>query len=1265
MKADRQGWRRAWPWLGGLALLVGPAVRPATAQTCAITNDGTASGVVNTYYPGLGTVAAGATSLQVNMNATRGAGQAIAVSDLLLVIQMQDADIESANNVLYGDNDPAGGARGQIAVNSTGLYEFVVSQTTTAVGSGASVTINITGGGAGNGTINAYRTAARTGTTGQRTYQVVKVARYRNVTLNGVTAAAWNGLTGGVVSIDAAGTATLTANSVNVTGLGFRGGVGQQFTGEGTLAVSGNDYRRRSDVDAHGLKGEGIAGTTANLTGVGATRGYPSSFAFDPNGDRARGAPGNAGGGGTDSNPSANDENTGGGGGANGGQGGEGGDAWNSEDAVGGFGGAAFPATFARLVMGGGGGAGTRNNSSGIQSSGADGGGIVFVRAGAVAGTGTITADGDSADAFEPANDGGGGGGAGGSVLFVAPAGVSLANLTVLTRGGRGSDAWPNQAPNGNPGERHGPGGGGGGGVRFTSVAVNAASSVAGGANGITTTANDAFGSTSGVGGLAGTTSFDSIPGVQTCLAVTRAVVAGIRLNGGELEFAVTSGRGVVGFNVIGEMRNGRRVRLNREELRPPVADAFGPVLYQVSLRGGMPTRIWIEERERSGRVRVMGPFLPGDVRQEEAYAQLEERVPTSEVREGAGSRMLLGPRERHPGLPTGAKTPDGQALRARRANLPRGTKGIKVEVGRGGLVRLSMEDLRRGGVSTASVGSGPQFAHRLQVTNLGRSVPFEIRDGVLEFHAESLSTDYTGRNTYLVTWGPPPEPTAEPSRSGFERAAGYLRVERNVLYAPFVAQGADPWIWDYATDGVGSPLAFDLPTLVPGAGLVPVRIGLIGASEHIHQVRAEINGVPVGASKFLGKAMGLIEGGIAREALLGTGNELRLTYEAEGSTPDDPGLLFLDVLDLGLTEALGDAEVLSVGAYDPSLPDLRGVEYLIVAHPDFMEAAMRLRSLKEAEGLKTEVVDVGLAYDRFSGGVVEARAIRELVRHAAERTHLRYVLLLGDDTYDPRDFLGVGNKSYVPSLYGWDGVFGRVPSETPTADVNGDGRPDVAIGRLPVRTPEEAATVVDKISRQGRGAGREHLIAVDESRESDISFRGEGESLKSRLGDGSVNMADVGAQGVGAARGTLLDALKRGPRTTSYFGHGGEDVWSDQGLLRNADVADLEGTGGETVLFSWTCETQWYLGEGRTISEELLLVPNGGTVASVGPGGISDPALQVHLSRRVYDYFLAGKTLGEAVRRAKADSLREDEKLAPVVHGFNLFGDPSLTLDP
>src|SRR4030095_15146226 len=101
-------------------------------------------------------------------------------------------------------------------------------------------------------------------------------------------------------------------------------------------------------------------------------------------------------------------------------------------------------------------------------------------------------------------NDGAGGGGAGGSVVFLT-LGTNLSSLTVIASGGRGGDAWRTQAANGTPGERHGPGGGGGGGVIFLSRAA-LSTNVTGGANGITTTANDPFGATGWAAGPSGAT---------------------------------------------------------------------------------------------------------------------------------------------------------------------------------------------------------------------------------------------------------------------------------------------------------------------------------------------------------------------------------------------------------------------------------------------------------------------------------------------------------------------------------------------------------------------------------------------------------------------------------------------------------------------------------------------------------------------------------------------------------------------------------------
>src|ERR1700716_4334051 len=70
------------------------AVAPGTvdAQTCGLPVPAAPlAGVINTYYPGVGTAAAGATSISVGAIDPDGAATPIASGDLLLVIQMQDA----------------------------------------------------------------------------------------------------------------------------------------------------------------------------------------------------------------------------------------------------------------------------------------------------------------------------------------------------------------------------------------------------------------------------------------------------------------------------------------------------------------------------------------------------------------------------------------------------------------------------------------------------------------------------------------------------------------------------------------------------------------------------------------------------------------------------------------------------------------------------------------------------------------------------------------------------------------------------------------------------------------------------------------------------------------------------------------------------------------------------------------------------------------------------------------------------------------------
>ncbi len=459
----------------------------ANAQSCPLSGTTSISSNPDTYYPGADTAVAKGAKF-IKLGAVGSGTTPIGSGDLLLLIQMQGAAINSSNNNSYGDGISGGSANGYLndANLLAGTMEYVV----------ATNSVPLTGGTLGllNRTVNAYKNTAF-GTTGQYRYQVIRVAIYYNLILTStITAQNWNGTSGGVLVLSTTNNMNFNGQKLTAAGAGFRGGGARQL--KGGSGGSNTDFVTMSTQNYNGSKGEGLAGSPRYMNNQGTIidnvdEGYV-------NGSYASGAPGNAGGGGTDGNPTSNDQNSGGAGGGNGGAGGKGGNSWSSNLAIGGEPGAIFAQNSAsRLVMGGGGGAGTTNDgtgsaSLGFSSSGAAGGGIVLLNAYTITGTGTIDVSGASGF-LTVLNDGSGGGGAGGSVLIFAGSGLS--NVTVLAKGGTGGT-------NTGIGSPHGPGGGGGGGAVYSNGALNAASSVAPGTAGLTSLGTTNYNAASGTTGI-------------------------------------------------------------------------------------------------------------------------------------------------------------------------------------------------------------------------------------------------------------------------------------------------------------------------------------------------------------------------------------------------------------------------------------------------------------------------------------------------------------------------------------------------------------------------------------------------------------------------------------------------------------------------------------------------------------------------------------------------------------------------------------------
>jgi hypothetical protein len=367
------------------------------------------SGVVNTYAP----------LTNINLSKTilthgtvSGSGSFVA-GDEILVIQMKGASIDDSESANYGQI---------LNYNDAGNYEIA---TITSI-SGNNITLS-------QALVKSFTMAGLV--------QIIKIPRYNagaTVTASGLTGLAWDGTSGGVLTIRVNGTLTLNGN-ISMNGMGFRGGSFSTPGGDCSITTY------RTNGTHLGYKGEGIA--------------------IEPNGHlNGRGALANGGGGG-------NGHNAGGGGGSLAGGGSTGGRQWagdlfpgwcgvqdgtcnNPNNLVGGVGGRVLNTSLNRLFLGGGGGGGQQDNN--VSSNGGNGGGLIILFANQIVGNGhTITSNGNTA--LNASWDGAGGGGSGGTVVLVCNS--FSGNLTVNVNGGNG----------GNTDGCHGPGGGGGGGfLQFT-----------------------------------------------------------------------------------------------------------------------------------------------------------------------------------------------------------------------------------------------------------------------------------------------------------------------------------------------------------------------------------------------------------------------------------------------------------------------------------------------------------------------------------------------------------------------------------------------------------------------------------------------------------------------------------------------------------------------------------------------------------------------------------------------------------------------------
>ena len=667
------------------------------------------------------------------------------------------------------------------------------------------------------------------------------------------------------------------------------------------------------------------------------------------------------------------------------------------------------------------------------------------------------------------------------------------------------------------------------------------------------------------------------------------------------------------------------------------------------------------------------------------------------------------GKRTEHGGYKVGTTTgerPTYEAAPTVSSNAPASTPAaplrlrrsdVALGIGQDGIYHLTVEGLLVQGIDLR--GTNPA---RLALLADGHNVGLYVKSAKpgkfqagdwIEFVANARDDFYNSARSYVLTANPKGRvahlkeaPSISLAPKPGDPAATF--VSRNLpgrgYYWISAPADSDGWEWALLENDVpqlaDQNVTFDLPGLYNSDNFgnqtvtLTLRLRGWGGYDSVspdHHVIAETAGV-TGDVKFDGDNRATLSLSIPASALKAGGNVLRLR------TPGDMGVEFdtmiVESLDVAYPQATALPaalrRVVSVRAYTrpsalaTSISKQVGskLDYVIIAHSDFVAGVAPIARQHRAEGLRVAVVAANAIYDSYSDGAVDPAAIQKFVADMRAKRGLKYVLLVGADSIDPRGYVAGDNPSFIPAWHALDSQGTRTPSDGRYADTDSDGLPDVALGRLPARNTDELAAMVAKsvgFAQSSTAAPAATFVAdptdptFAQMAKTDIAALPK--SAKSTLltwQPGSRN----------AARDQIVTQWQRGSRIVTYTGHSNDDVWADESVLTLKVAERLVGSKPALVTV-WGCWAALYDRATGTGLSQALLTMNGGAAAMIASTTEVSSEEYAPASRAFFGALYAGgapQRIGDAFLSAKRAALAGHPEWTDLNAGLTLLGDPA-----
>ena len=432
--------------------------------------------------------------------------------------------------------------------------------------------------------------------------------------------------------------------------------------------------------------------------------------------------------------------------------------------------------------------------------------------------------------------------------------------------------------------------------------------------------------------------------------------------------------------------------------------------------------------------------------------------------------------------------------------------------------------------------------------------------------------------------------------------------------------------------------------------------------------------------------------------------NTISITQTAGGN-------LRLDYIDLQHAEpapiTIGEpAYVYRITNQDHHADAATDMVMIIPTSQHLLAQAERLKAHHEQhDGLRVTIVPADELYNEFSSGTPDATAYRRYLKMLYDRAITpndkpRYLLLFGDGAWDNRmltsEWSGYNTDDYLlcyesensfsqVNCYVSDDFFCLLDDEEVIQTTNGNsttyaGKPDVAVGRLPARTPDEAKTLVDKIISyaQNEYAGpwqNEICMMGDDGNDNSHMKTADkvATMIESTYPNYNVDKIYWDAyQRTSSSTGysypdvtrLIKQQLQNGALMMNYCGHGAAYAMSHELVMKLTDF-ESQQSNYLPLWMTASCDIMPFDGQEENIGETVMLNSKGGGIAFFGTTRTVYATYNEVMNLAFTKHVLTpGMAIGEAVRLAKRELVEKSSDLTCNKLQYTLLGDPALQLN-